>query len=63
MPAAEQLQNEYTSWEDLCKGYLIGRAMWGGNGSDFSLINDIAKGLLENEKSPWKSTPWNTSLN
>lgn len=63
MPAAEQLQKEYTSWEDLAKGYLLGRAMWGGIGSDFSLINDIARGLLENEKSPWKSTSWNTPLN
>jgi hypothetical protein len=63
MPAAERLQRSYTSWNDLAKGYAMGRAMWNGTNSDFFLINDTIKNLLENEKSPWKRISWNTQLN
>lgn len=63
MPAAEQLKHTYKSWDELAKGYAIGRAMWNGTNSDFYLINDTIKSLLEKENSPWKKLNWNTSLN
>lgn len=47
-------QEHYTSWEDFACGYVIGRAMWSGNTLSLTGILDIARGLLQDDESPWK---------
>ena len=47
-------KENYSSWEQLANGYLIGRAMWSGSNIALTCIIAIAKGLLQDEQSPWK---------
>ncbi len=47
-------KENYSSWEQLANGYLIGRAMWSGSNIALTGIIAIAKGLLQDEQSPWK---------
>ncbi|PIE98645.1 MAG: hypothetical protein CR988_02250 [Treponema sp.] len=46
------IENFY-SWKDFSRSYIIGRSMWGGKGCANIGIMEIAKELLEHEKSPW----------
>lgn len=52
--ALSESRTAYNNWEDLALGYVVGRAMWGGNSLSFGGIIDITKKLLESEESPWK---------
>lgn len=57
--AAHQLAiNEFHSWEDYAKSYVIGRALWGGMNSFNSGIAAIAEYLLEKPESPWVQLKW-----
>ncbi|MCD7936919.1 MAG: DUF1266 domain-containing protein [Tannerellaceae bacterium] len=47
----------FTGWEDFGKSYVIGRAMWGGEGSENSGIADIASHLCSDPESPWVQMP------
>ncbi len=51
----EGTKRAYTNWGDFSKGYIIGRAMWGGQ--DNSGMTGIANSLLTNKKSPWLNVP------
>lgn len=51
-------KQSFTSWEDYARSYVIGRAMWGGQGSNNSGIALIAETLLTNPKSPWLEYKW-----
>ncbi len=51
----EGTKRAYNNWEDFSKGYIIGRAMWGGQ--DNSGMTGIANSLLTNKKSPWLNVP------
>jgi hypothetical protein len=64
MPAAQQLQQTFDSWQDLQKNYLIGREFWSLKetkrcGPKFQAI---LKRLSEDPSSPWNRIPWNTPL-
>lgn len=52
----KKAQSAYVDWENFATGYVVGRAMWGGNGISHTEIYDIARGLLNDEESPWKIT-------
>ncbi|UKS27874.1 DUF1266 domain-containing protein [Paenibacillus sp. HWE-109] len=56
--AHRECQNTYLDWKEFADGYIIGRCMWGG--SDMMRhggIMGIAKGLLEDDESPWLKYP------
>lgn len=64
MPAAQQLQQTFNSWQDLQTNYLIGREFWSLKqtkkcGAKFQAI---FKNLSEDPSSPWNRIPWNTPL-
>ena len=64
MPAAQQLQQTFNSWQDLQTNYLIGREFWSLKqtkkcGAKFQAI---FKSLSEDPSSPWNRIPWNTPL-
>jgi len=49
----------YADWDSFGKAYVVGRAVWGGDGME--LDNTIAtyNSLLKDEESPWKITRLN----
>lgn len=55
--ALKLCREAYGSWQELAQGYVVGRAMWGGNNSTLLGIIAIAQGLLDDEESPWKQVP------
>jgi Protein of unknown function (DUF1266) len=64
MPAAQQLQQAFDSWQDLQKNYLIGREFWSleqtrKSGARFQAAYDK---LSTDPSSPWNTIPWNTPL-
>ncbi len=62
MPAAERLQQSYTSWQDLSTGYLLGRVMWGGIREDYNLMIPWHRTLLKHPQSPWSRLSWQQPL-
>ncbi len=64
MPAALQLQQTFTSWQDLEDDFLIGREYWSNGQANptslqFQIIYDQ---LLVDTNSPWNTLPWATDL-
>jgi hypothetical protein len=64
MPAAQQLQQTFDSWQDLQTNYLIGREFWSleqtkKTGAPFQAAFEK---LSEDPSSPWNAIPWNTPL-
>lgn len=64
MPAAQQLQLTFDSWQDLQTNYLIGREFWSleqtkKTGARFRAAFDK---LSEDPSSPWNAIPWDTPL-
>jgi hypothetical protein len=47
----------YADWASFGKAYIIGRAMWGGEGLSLSVMMDTVKELQKNVKSPWVLAP------
>lgn len=56
--AAEVAARECGSWKQHADSYIVGRALWGGSGSDNSGLVGIARYLLAQPKSPWVALPW-----
>ena len=69
--AYEEVLKTYDSWDDFAKGYLVGRALWGGTsgGIGIPFFNRVkikklqsiirkTKSLLEHQASPWNQTPF-----
>lgn len=55
----EKCKQHYTTWEEFAKGYMVGRAMWGGLGGDSIIpLFDITKALLTDTDSPWMENPF-----
>lgn len=52
--AYQRCKEVYSDWDALAKGYVVGRAMWGGNNMTISGILSIASDLRTNAESPWK---------
>ena len=59
-PIAKELQTLYASWEEMNDAFLIGREAWhpGENAETLAAYDKLVK----SEKSPFKTTPWNTKL-
>jgi len=55
--AYEESKSIYNGWKDFAQGYVIGRAMWGGESISLDGIMTISKSLLEDDESPWKLFP------
>lgn len=55
--AYDECKNVYDTWNDLAKGYMIGRAMAFGEGLMLGGLIRITQGLLADEQSPWKKYP------
>ncbi len=51
--AYELATNNFNTWEEFSKSYIIGRGMWGGTACANEGIMAIAEELLKDEKSPW----------
>ncbi|MDO4729405.1 MAG: DUF1266 domain-containing protein [Bacteroidota bacterium] len=51
--AYELATQNFDTWEEFSKSYVIGRGMWGGKGCYNETIMNIAQELLKNPKSPW----------
>lgn len=62
MPAAQLLQNSFTSWSDLGKNYLIGRKFWKPEELRQKSFEQNYELLLSDPKSPWNTIPWKTDL-
>lgn len=60
MPAAQALQKNYSSWEDMANNFLLGREFWCGTKDPG--MQAVVKNLLSNPESPWKRYLWNMPL-
>jgi ankyrin repeat protein len=62
MDNALQVQNSFTSWQEMCDNFLDGREMWAE--WDDTQYEACAKLLLnpQDPNSPWNQLPWNTDL-
>ena len=64
--AYEGVLETYGSWQDFAKGYLLGRAMWGGTSGmhgpsriiRLKTIIQITERLLKHKDSPWNTVPF-----
>ncbi|MDR2033356.1 MAG: DUF1266 domain-containing protein [Helicobacteraceae bacterium] len=45
----------YENWREFAIGYLIGRAMWGGDSNELDKLCEIAQKALNDKKSLWKT--------
>lgn len=54
--AYNQSKARYSSWKELIQGYVLGRAMWGGNNPTLLGIIAIAEDAITNPKSPCMNT-------
>jgi hypothetical protein len=59
--AGKELQNTFSSWDDLSKNYVIGRTYWQGSGDNAYTVAAI-NWLKTDPKSPWKKNDWETEL-
>lgn len=55
--AYKECKKVYKNWEELANEYVIGRAMFGGEGFMLNGIMEITKNLIEDKESPWKKYP------
>ncbi|WP_207727050.1 stalk domain-containing protein [Anaerosolibacter carboniphilus] len=67
MDAAKVLQKTYSSWEELAEHELLGFEFWSGQDredekSEAYLIDRLNQTILRNEKSLWRTVPWNLDL-
>ncbi len=44
----------FSAWNEFAASYVIGWAMWGGDGMMLQGINVIVERLLDDSESPWK---------
>jgi Protein of unknown function (DUF1266) len=56
--AAGAVFQEFSSWEELAKSYIIGRAMWAGESVMLDGLMTIARDCLTEGESPWKRLAW-----
>jgi TPR repeat protein len=64
MPAAREIQNTYSSWEELGRSYLLGREFWSAKQmrEDGHEYQEALFFLTRNEHSPWNLLAWNVDL-
>lgn len=54
--AGDESARQYADWTGFGKGYIMGRAIWGGD-SALDDMMDIVDGLHKDEESPWRRAP------
>jgi Protein of unknown function (DUF1266) len=62
IPAAQRLQREYASWDELCDNYMLGRSYWQEGAEPEGHLVEAANWLKTNPKSPWKKLRWSEPL-
>ncbi|MDV0447719.1 hypothetical protein MsAg5_16310 [Methanosarcinaceae archaeon Ag5] len=62
MPAADALQQEFESWEELSISYLTGCLLWNGSFQERTAAINNHNLLIQNPQSPFNSLPWNLEL-
>ncbi len=64
MPAAQELQKTYSSWEELGESYLDGRFFWSQRRTPKNVAEykSAVYWLTTNEFSPWVKFDWNLDL-
>lgn len=62
MPVAWRLQEEFDSWEDLGRNYLMGREFWGGGADSAYKFEDAYQRLIDMPSSPWNRYDWYMDL-
>lgn len=55
---AELAQQKYNNWKDYATGYVLGRAMWGGDDGEWENIVAFAADGLSDAQSPWLKLAW-----
>ena len=48
-----EMQENFSSWSQFAKSYIIGRASWSGQNNTLDVIISIAEDLMTDEDSPW----------
>lgn len=59
--AGKLAKQTFNSWQELGRSYIIGRAMWSGEGMMLDGLISITKGLLKDAESPWVTQPWGSA--
>jgi hypothetical protein len=62
MPVARNLQDRFSSWDELGQNYLLGRQYWGAEPSLQNSFEANYRYLLSDPNSPWRKIPWRTNL-
>ena len=52
--AEKESESHYADWSEFGRGYIIGRALWGGKSMSFYTMMTTLKELKEKDESPWK---------
>ena len=60
LQAAEELRQNFDSWEEMGRNYLIGRYFWSPSRmiKEENLFNEAMMRLIEMPTSPWNMYPW-----
>ena len=56
--ASAAVSHSLSSWEDVAKSTVIGRAMWTGQGAPLTELTAIAAQCRNDPASPWTTTPF-----
>jgi hypothetical protein len=63
MPAAQRLQQTFSSWHELGRSYLTARQVFWGGGVALQRENEaVYRSILMDPASPWRKYPWNLDL-
>jgi len=63
LPLAQELNQAYSSWEDLAQGSAVGRSFWAADVEDTQIaaFTQAYLYMTMDPQSPWKTLPWKTN--
>jgi hypothetical protein len=56
--AADMVRRRLSSWDELVRSYVMGKAMWSGPGEELDSIIEKVRRLLAGTDTPWADQPW-----
>ncbi len=57
--AGRRSREDFGSWSEFHKSYMIGRAIWNGPSQlEDPELNEIFEAVAEGDQSPWRSVSW-----
>lgn len=64
IPAAQRLQQSFSSWQEMGENYLIGREFWSYEETQKSgeKYRNIYQKLISDASGPWHYSPWDLNL-